>query len=60
MIVNLKDDPTTAIKGVLWSSNGPWLTFRAASLLKASVNPTPIDGEVVIHRSNVAFLQVLP
>ncbi len=59
-IVNLKDDPTTALKGVLWSARGPWLTFRDASLLKERVPATPIDGEVIIHRSNVSFLQVLP
>jgi len=59
-ILNLKDDPTTALRGVLWSARGPWLTFRDASLLKQGVSATPIDGEVIIHRSNVSFLQVLP
>ena len=60
VIVNLKDDPSTAIRAVLWSTRGPWLTFRDASLLKAGSPPTPMDGEVIVHRSNVAFLQVLP
>jgi hypothetical protein len=59
-LVNLKDDPSTAIKGVLWSARGPWLVFKDASLLKANLPPTPMDGEVVVHRSNLAFLQVLP
>lgn len=59
-IVNLKDDPTTAIKAVLWSSRGAWLTFKDASLLKSGVEPTKIDGDVVLHRSAVLFLQVLP
>ena len=58
-IVNLKDDPATAIKAVLWSSRGPWLTFKDAALLKPGEPPTPMDGDVVVHRSNVAFLQVL-
>ena len=57
-IVNLKDDPTTAIKGVLWSSRGPWLTFRNGELLKSNQLPVPIDGETVIHRDRVLFLQV--
>ena len=60
VIVNLKDDPTTAIRGVLWSTRGPWLTVRNAEALKAGMAPSVMDGEVVIHRSNVAFLQVLP
>lgn len=60
VIVNVKDDPSTAIKGVLWSQRGPWLTFRSCSILKANVPPMPMDGDVVIHVQNVAFLQVLP
>lgn len=60
VIVNLKDDPTTAIKGALWSSRGAWLTVRNVSLLKSGAPPIAMDGDVVLHRSNVAFLQVLP
>jgi hypothetical protein len=60
VIVNLKDDPTTAIKGVLWSSRGAWLTVREPFLLKAGMQPARMDGDVIIHRSNVAFLQVVP
>jgi len=59
VIVNLKDDPSTAIKAVLWSSRGPWLTFRDASLLKLGASPTRMDGDIVIHRDNVSFLQAL-
>jgi hypothetical protein len=58
-IVNRKNDPETAIKGVLWSARGPWLTFKDCSLLKPGVT-TPIDGDVVLHRGTVDFLQVLP
>lgn len=60
VIVNLKDDPTLAIRGVLWSTRGPWLTVRNAEALKAGMAPSVIDGEVVVHRDNVAFLQVIP
>lgn len=59
-IVNLKNDPSTAIRGVLWSSRGSWLTFKDCSLLKPGQPPTKMDGEVVIERRNVAFLQALP
>jgi hypothetical protein len=59
VIVNLKSDPESAIKGVLWSARGPWLTFKECSLLKPG-QTTSVDGDVVLHRSNVAFLQVLP
>jgi hypothetical protein len=56
----LKDDPATAIKGVLWRARGAWLVLVHAELLKAASAPTPVDGDVVVHRSNVAFLQVIP
>jgi hypothetical protein len=59
VIVNLRDDPQ-AIKGVLWSARGPWLVLVDATLLAEGVPPTRIDGEVVLHRSIVKFLQVIP
>lgn len=58
-IVNFTDDPGTAIKGVLWSSRGPWLTFRDCAILKAGASPAKLDGEIVIHRDRVAFLQAV-
>jgi hypothetical protein len=60
VIVNLKDDPSTAIRGVLWSTRGPWLVLREADFLKASEPPARIDGEVIVHRDNASFLQVVP
>jgi hypothetical protein len=58
VIVNLKDDPALALQGVLWSSRGPWLTLRNADILKSGEPPTHADGELFIHRDNVAFVQV--
>lgn len=60
VIVNFTDDPTEALEGVLWAARGPWLTLRDASGLKASQLPVPVTGEVVIHRSQIKFLQVIP
>jgi len=59
VIVNLKDD-SGAIRGVLWAARGAWLVLREPALLKAGAEPEPIDGDVVLHRSNVSFMQVLP
>lgn len=59
-IVNLQSDKDTAVRGVLWQTRGAWLVVRQAALLSGSAAPTPVDGEVVIHRSNVAFIQVVP
>jgi len=60
VIVNLQSDPELALRGVLWQYRGAWLTLRQAQLLKAGGAPVVVDGEAVIHRANVAFLQVLP
>jgi hypothetical protein len=62
VIVNLKSDGNAAIRGVLWQSRGPWLVLRDASMLQAGSGspPPPLDGDIVIHRDNVSFLQVVP
>lgn len=58
--VQFTHDESLAIEGVLWSARGPWLTLRRAQLLKAGSGPAALDGEVVVHRDQIAFLQVLP
>jgi hypothetical protein len=58
-LVNTIADPDTAFRCVVWSSRGAWLVLRQVALVKATGAPTPLDGEVVIHRSNVAFIQVI-
>jgi hypothetical protein len=59
VILNLVTPPDEAIKGVLWESRGPWLRVRQATALKEGQPPTEIDGEVLIERRNVSFIQVL-
>jgi hypothetical protein len=58
--VNFVHDPDSALRGVLWQARGAWLVLRDVSALKANSQPVTLDGEVVIHRSQVAFLQVVP
>lgn len=57
VIVNLKVGP--AVEGVLVAKRGPLLVLADSTLLEAG-RATPIDGEAVIERSNVAFVQVRP
>lgn len=59
VIVNLKSDPDTALSGVLWSSRGPWMVLRDVTALRTDGKTAPMDGESVIHRQNVHFLQVV-
>ncbi len=58
VIVNLKSEET-ALRGVLWQSRGAWLTLRTVALLKTDGSYSPLDGEVIVPRENVAFLQVV-
>lgn len=58
--MNLIADPQTALKGVLWRGRGAWLVLREVTALKTNGDPVPLDGEVLVHRSNVAFVQALP
>jgi hypothetical protein len=60
VIVNFRSDPDLAIRGVLWAYRGSWLVLRDAALLKANASATPLDGDAIVHRDNVSFLQVLP
>jgi len=59
VIVNLKSDPHTALRGVVWSSRGRWFVLRNAALVEFGSPDKPIDGEVIVHRENIAFLQLL-
>ncbi|MGW7247707.1 hypothetical protein [Streptomyces decoyicus] len=56
VVVNL---PGRAFSGILWAKRGPLLVLRDAELLEAGREPQPVDGEVVIERSQVEFTQVL-
>lgn len=58
VIVNLKSDPDTAFAGILADSFGRWLVLRKVTAIRADGKSTPMDGEQMIHRSNVAFIQV--
>lgn len=58
VIVNFTHDSTEAFEGILWSYRWGWLTLKDVSALKASLPPTKVAGDVVIHRSNIAYLQV--
>jgi hypothetical protein len=57
VVVNLADK---AFSGILWAKRGPLLVLRDVELLEAGRAPQKVDGEVVIERSRVQFIQVLP
>jgi hypothetical protein len=60
VVVHLIAERDTAIQGVLWQSRGAWWVLKKAYVLKPGVDPERADGDnVVVHRSNVAFVQVM-
>lgn len=57
VVVNL--DTGDAFRGVLWARKGPLLVLRDVEAVIAN-GSMPIDGEVVVERARVSFVQVLP
>lgn len=57
VIVNTKTDK--AFRGVLWRHSARHLVLKNTEMLRPREGPLTIDGEVVIERTNVDFVQVL-
>lgn len=55
VIVNLKSG--RAVDGVLVRRSGPLLFLKNAALLEQGVDPVGLDGETVIERAEVDFIQ---
>ncbi|HRU06816.1 MAG TPA: hypothetical protein P5137_13690 [Candidatus Brocadiia bacterium] len=57
MVVNTKTGH--AFRGVLWRRRRGYLVLRNAEMLRPGGEAVAMDGELVIERENVDFLQVL-
>jgi len=55
VIVNTREH---SFSGILYKQVGPLIVLRNAHLLEHGTPPTPIDGEVVIERTRVEFIQI--
>lgn len=49
----------SAIQGVLWDDRGPLVVLKDAQLHVDGGNHAPLDGEVVIERDRIEFVQVI-
>jgi small nuclear ribonucleoprotein (snRNP)-like protein len=56
VVVNLHSG--RAFAGILWARRGPLLVLRNVVMHEPGAPPTPVDGEVVVERRQVAFIQV--
>lgn len=57
VIVNLVDG--SAFDGILYRQNGPLLVLRDATRLERGAEPLQLDGEAVIERDRVLYIQAL-
>jgi hypothetical protein len=60
VIVNLEDDGSgvdKAIAGVFWRQAGPLIVIKDATLLAEGQEPVKMDGETIIERRRVTFIQ---
>jgi hypothetical protein len=47
-----------AIDGVLWDDRGPLIVLRDANL-NTEGGHAPLDGDVIVERERIAFVQVV-
>lgn len=57
VIVNLLSG--RAVEGVLVRQDGPLLCIKDARLHEPGAQPSAVDGEIVVERSQVDFIQAL-
>ena len=57
VIVNTKNGK--AFRGVIWSSWFGLIVLKNAEMLRPGGEAVPVDGEVVIYKQDVDFIQVI-
>ena len=53
------DDGETAVRGVLYAYKRGWHILRNCQVMPGDSGATPADGEMMIHRDRVLFLQAV-
>jgi len=56
VVVNLHSG--RAFVGILWDKRGPLLVLRNVTMHEQGAAPASVDGEVVVERNQVEFIQV--
>lgn len=56
VVVNLHS--SRAFVGVLWAQRGPLIVLRNVVMHEPGAAAAPVDGEVVIERAQVEFIQI--
>lgn len=58
VIINLKEGPS--LSGVLWQRRAGWLVLRQATAHLPDGRTMQIDGDALVWKSDVLFIQVTP
>lgn len=58
VLVNTRTEK--AFRGFLYARRGDLLVLKDVELLEARAEPVPIDGDVVLERVVVDFVQIIP
>lgn len=56
VVVNLRS--SRAFVGILWARRGPLIVLRNVTMHEPGAPAAPVDGEVVIERDQIEFIQV--
>lgn len=56
VVVNLHS--SRAFVGILWAQRGPLIVLRNVTMHEPGITPAVVDGEVVVERSQIEFIQV--
>lgn len=57
VVVNLIGE--RAFTGILWAQRGPLYVLRDVTMHEPGTDPARVDGEVVVERDRVEFIQVV-
>ena len=50
-----------AVDGILWDERGQFIVLRDATLhVQEAGGPSKLDGEVILDRTRIEFVQVIP
>jgi hypothetical protein len=60
VLINFVHQEHGAVRGVLFSRRAEYFCLKNAALVQSDGSLVPIDGDVLIHRAQIVFLQVLP
>lgn len=47
-----------AFAGILWAQRGPLVVLRDVTMHEPGAQPTAVDGEVVVERDQIEFIQI--